>query len=372
MKNDIEITFDNDASASSFGWNFQVNAGIFLLLYYIQDAKQIKIESKYEDIEIQLSDNKKIYAQAKSAQNECTSSNAKEKIKDAFMSLAKVPVTEKDKLVYISNLREPIKNGGRFFENSVISYSECLESMKKTINDILGEIVQKLDEKKKKETNSEKINKYEHLKQKVISINIEQIEICTIYPYYGEERNRYRQIKDKIIDTLSSYFQLNHDDVICISQKLMEHWQLTFEHNSTIKDGSLKKIISKEEFLWPIVAFLSDNDGFRIDDCMSFIVDSSLKQEAIEYMNSTIYVYHERFQFVNAVLRDYAKFKNAFIRQNEESVEKSYIKKEYKKFVDEFAEIEDLELREYVLKNSMYKIIMNNRKIQKISKEANV
>lgn len=134
----------------------------------------------------------------------------------------------------------------------------------------------------------------------------------------------------------------------------------------------MKKIISKEEFLWPIVAFLSDNDGFRIDDCMSFIVDSSLKQEAIEYMNSTIYVYHERFQFVNAVLRDYAKFKNAFIRQNDESVEKSYIKKEYKKFVDEFAEIEDLELREYVLKNSMYKIIMNNRKIQKISKEANV
>lgn len=30
---ELDFSFDNDASASSFGWNFQVNAGIFL--FYI-------------------------------------------------------------------------------------------------------------------------------------------------------------------------------------------------------------------------------------------------------------------------------------------------------------------------------------------------
>ena len=36
---ELDFSFDNDASASSFGWNFQVNAGIFLFLHYIKEAK---------------------------------------------------------------------------------------------------------------------------------------------------------------------------------------------------------------------------------------------------------------------------------------------------------------------------------------------
>ena len=56
MNEDI-IDFDNDASASSFGWNFQANAGIFLFLHYIKDAKELKIESKLQDIEITLCNN---------------------------------------------------------------------------------------------------------------------------------------------------------------------------------------------------------------------------------------------------------------------------------------------------------------------------
>ena len=42
--------FSNDASASSFGWNFQANAGIFLFLKYMPDAADIKIESISQDI----------------------------------------------------------------------------------------------------------------------------------------------------------------------------------------------------------------------------------------------------------------------------------------------------------------------------------
>ena len=52
--------FSNDASASSFGWNFQSNAGVFLFLKYIKEAKSIKIESKLQDIEIELYDGNKI------------------------------------------------------------------------------------------------------------------------------------------------------------------------------------------------------------------------------------------------------------------------------------------------------------------------
>ena len=56
--------FSNDASASSFGWNFQANAGIFLFLKYMPDAADIKIESISQDIEITLIDERKVFAQA--------------------------------------------------------------------------------------------------------------------------------------------------------------------------------------------------------------------------------------------------------------------------------------------------------------------
>jgi len=43
----------------------------------------------------------------------------------------------------------------------------------------------------------------------------------------------------------------------------------------------------------------------------------------------------------------------------------------YKKFVTEFEDIEDEQVKEYVLKTNIYKIIMNNRRIEKISREVN-
>lgn len=59
----------------------------------------------------------------------------------------------------------------------------------------------------------------------------------------------------------------------------MEHWQLNFEHNSTIKDENKNKKILKEDFTWPIVAFLVDGNFPDIDDCLSFLPDQSIKKE---------------------------------------------------------------------------------------------
>lgn len=96
--------FDNDASASSFGWDFQVNAGIFLFLKYISNAEDIKIESKCQDVEITLTDQRKVFAQAKSAQDYTSIKNPKEKFKDAIISLSKNP-WENNILIYIQHSR---------------------------------------------------------------------------------------------------------------------------------------------------------------------------------------------------------------------------------------------------------------------------
>lgn len=56
---------NRNASASAFGWDFQANAAILLMLENIQDAEKVRVEGKDEDIEITLADKTKIYSQVK-------------------------------------------------------------------------------------------------------------------------------------------------------------------------------------------------------------------------------------------------------------------------------------------------------------------
>lgn len=150
--NEEYCDFSNDASASSFGWNFQSNAGIFLFLKYIQNATDIKIESKLQDIEITLINGSKVYAQAKSAQDYTIVKDKKEKFKDAIISLARNPQNN-NQLIYISNIPDTFKSANNFFDNSIVSYNSCLTEIKKEIDNAFQSAVLSIEKKIKKEKN---------------------------------------------------------------------------------------------------------------------------------------------------------------------------------------------------------------------------
>ena len=57
---------DRNASPSAFGWDFQANAAILLMLENIREADKVRVEGADEDIEITLKDKTKIYSQVKS------------------------------------------------------------------------------------------------------------------------------------------------------------------------------------------------------------------------------------------------------------------------------------------------------------------
>lgn len=56
------------ANAVLFGFDFQRNAAIILMLENIKELKSIRLESKNEDIELKLANNQKILAQAKAVE----------------------------------------------------------------------------------------------------------------------------------------------------------------------------------------------------------------------------------------------------------------------------------------------------------------
>ena len=55
------------ANAVVFGFDFQVNAAIVLMIENIEDLKSLRLEGNYEDIEIELENNQYILAQARLA-----------------------------------------------------------------------------------------------------------------------------------------------------------------------------------------------------------------------------------------------------------------------------------------------------------------
>lgn len=364
--NNEVFDFSNDASASSFGWNFQSNAGIFLFLKYIKESRSIKIESKLQDIEIELLDGDRILAQAKSAQDYSLAKDKKEKFKDALISFARHP-NETSQLIYISNIPDMLESATNAFNNSVVSYSSCLNSTQKEIDEIFDSLYMSLDKKISKEVDLKKKSKLLLIQKSIKNFDKTKLSFSVVYPFYGEENNRYNAINDAILSFLVNEVKLARDDAISIKQRLLEHWQLKFQHNSTEPDKGTQKKIKKEEFAWPIAVYLVDDGNINIDDCLSFVLDNALKNEAKYKLSSTEMLFHERFQFSNLVIQDYLAFKK---QQpiGTKNIEKLFVKKCAIKYYGEFLEAGMTnEMCEYLTKIYVYRIIMNYINMNKIS-----
>ena len=59
----------SNATASAFGWEFQSNAAIMLMLKNIESASKVKVEGETEDVEITFTNGRMLMAQAKSVIN---------------------------------------------------------------------------------------------------------------------------------------------------------------------------------------------------------------------------------------------------------------------------------------------------------------
>lgn len=104
-------TKSSNASASAFGWDFQANAAILLMLENIQHAKSVKVEAQTEDIEIKLENNNIIYSQAKSIEDINSTSNLLSKLKEGIRTLNNAYNNgNAENLIYITNHSNPFND----------------------------------------------------------------------------------------------------------------------------------------------------------------------------------------------------------------------------------------------------------------------
>ncbi len=77
----------SNASAFAFGWDFQSNVAIMLMLKNMERASKIKVEGQTEDVEITLADGKMLMSQVKAVATPDDTSHVKEKLETGLRTL---------------------------------------------------------------------------------------------------------------------------------------------------------------------------------------------------------------------------------------------------------------------------------------------
>ncbi len=359
--------YDGNASASAFGWLFQVDAAIFLFLQYIDEIKEITVEGKYQDIELLLNNDNRIFAQAKSIQNG-SSTNRNAKLEDAIISLVKTPYSSNDELLYISNYEAPISRKD-LFKNSIVKLKN-VEDEKREFKQQIDKIKNKLKDYIDKCTKVSDKNKYTMLLKRIEKIDIDNFLISTIYPYIDTEQpyDRFREIENKISQILTVKFNIQSQHLQKFVRELLVEWHQTFLVDATIKPNKKAKTQSKEELLWQMVAVLSNMD-LNIDNLFDEEIDSDQVDEYEMYYTKHSFI-HQRFNFFNGLIGDLKDFKKCNAGKNNYD----FIKSKWSDYLNEFNEYDgysDL-AKEYLIKKSLLRLINNKNNISKIMEGRNL
>lgn len=138
------------ANAVLFGFDFQVNAAIVLMIENITDLNEIRLESNNEDIDITLNSGNHILAQAKAIEKSSSDfTNVRKNLKKSLESLSEGNSKVKaDKLILITNSPNPLNDDNSrsiFYGHAHRDFSTLPQSSQNIINEYLEKINQPLN-----------------------------------------------------------------------------------------------------------------------------------------------------------------------------------------------------------------------------------
>lgn len=330
---------DRAATSVLFGFDFQANAAIVLMLETIREMAHIRLEGA-EDIEITLNDGSQIFAQAKSVVNSCSDfrnvlANLKKSIESLSEAYHKTSNSVRE-LIYITNSPNPFNEkqlNAIFLGPSQRNYSSLPNKLQGKISKILNELKSPLD-----------INKFK----------------IQILPF---ETDIYRERYKVVIAEIGDFISLLGN--VPIERNLIHKiWAEDLFRSGTCRDKSIN--LKKKELIWPIIVLITNNDDYDEYD-----MDDSETEELLSSYKYIINICSEKYEFITRVLFAYNNFKTA---ENKTKLDK-FINSESHNFKYLFDDInmnlsEDLQdkLLQIILRN----IICQRIKINKIKDAVNL
>lgn len=325
---------DRNASSSAFGWDFQANSAILLMLENIKNAKSVRVEGADEDIEIMLQDQSKIYAQAKAVEKPDDTSHVIDKLTKALETLSDAAQKGDGELfTYVTNSANPFNNQrtlGYFTGRTHLGFDELPDVAQKKINEII------------------KKNGY-------LNLDIHKIDVRVI-PFYGNDlKNRYKEIQACVNEFLSEV----NVSVPGINSEIMEIWQRDLFQNATQSDTTIS--ISKEKMIWPLIVLVVDKtaaNDYKKDFDDDEIGEIDRKYRMIINQKTMSY------EMISRVLSDFRKAKKP---------QKQFVTDCWRDYLDIVKAIDaDESVRETVIKIILYRILTQREYIRDIKRGVNL
>jgi hypothetical protein len=283
------------AGAVIFGFEFQVDAAICLFIRSIENIDQIKVEGKFQDIELLMKDGSKTFCQVKSIYNP-SSVRSLSKFREAAYSLAETPIGLNDSYLYCSNQLDSFISGSSCFSvDSILEYSFV------NLEEGMQKIVEKYFSKKK----SKKWDKF-----KIIKI-----------PYNISSNAETK--KAHIINEIKKFLIAVREDESRASL-LIKDWHGYFENSAEGIEEEF--VLKKERIIWMIIASLLSQSLSKViinDETLRYDVEKrydnliSFKICNFEISNKIIGLYIEQLpekkwksfdSFTDFNLRDLTNF----------------------------------------------------------------
>ncbi len=332
-----------NASPVLFGFEFQVNATIVLMLKRINELKRIRLEGNYEDIELTLEDGKKIYAQAKAvvdATNDIR--HVRENLKKALNSLSDADKNKNAlQLIYITNSRDPFndEDSKRIFYG--ITYRKINE-LPKSAQTILM-------------SNAEKI---------AVSFNWGKFLIMGLPFETDDEHERYKYVYEAVSEFLGRFnYQFQHG-----AHKILHlRWGNLIGINGTKNNKAIE--LEKKDIVWTIITLVTSIDGESVEERYRDLldIDWSDYETIIGRYHEIIECHSDSFSFFTSVIRDFVDFQNTCGSKN---VDLLFVNSSWEKYKNIFnVDGIDPDILKGLTKVTLLNVIRRRRVISNIKKE---
>lgn len=310
-----------NASDSIFGWDFQINAAIVLMLEDIENVQKVRVEGRTEDIEITLTDGEFVFSQAKALSDPSSTKNVRKKLADGLGTLNQAAKQSGVcKLIYITNAYDPLadkKSMPSFYGQSRKPYASLTDSAKKVIDNILT-------------------------KENYNDIDKSKLFVYTL-PFENDLNDRYKVVIEKVKDFIASI----KSNLSGSAQDVLDIWQQQLFENATLHDTAI--VLTKKDIMWPLIVVMCD-DGFRANP-FSEDFDDGIYDEISSKYKSFISCKCQKFTFATRVLSDYQNYVSVKTG-NDRIIE--FINNQWSTYLDEFTSDGNTE----ELLNRLVKIIL--------------
>ena len=327
---------NTNASPEVFGFDFQVNATIFLLLDNIKELKTIRREGASEDIELTMNNGRQIMAQAKGiVKGSYDFSNVRRNLKKAIGTLSSADNKSVEQLILITNSKNPLNEdtSKSFFYGPpvIVGYNDLSDEARKVIDNIVEKIDGHFD-----------TNKF---------------RICYFMFETDNSRTRYAVIEEKVKDFIN---QLNLGQVLSCTE-LMRVWQNDLFQNGSKTDTTIK--LSKEEIVWPVIVLALGKQlpSEYIEDYDQGFIDEITAQYS--YIINTI---SEQYSLITKIIFDYNS-SNCDLSMKERI--RKFVANKWTDYISVFSfESLNKEVQEAVIKVILAKVIQQRYLIDNVSR----